>query len=196
MTYLGVSIPSDLSWAAHIDIICCKAKRQIALLHRHFHAGSPSCKAQLYKSLVLPILDYCSSLWEPNYSIHVNKLESVQKVAARFVTGKWHDNYDSLLSHLNWTELSTMQKRQKVLLCNRNLRGYSILPLSVFTRHPFPHLRHNHSFPLYHATCRSTAHLSSFSASVVLLWNHLSMDIVCAPSLYSFKKRLNSLNFL
>ena len=112
VTYLGVSISSDLSWAAHIDIVCCKAKRQIALLHRHFHAGSPSCKAQLYKSLVLPILDYCSSLWDPNYSIHVNKLESVQKVAARFVTGKWHDNYDSLLSHLNWTELSTRRGRK------------------------------------------------------------------------------------
>ena len=29
-------------------------------------AESPSSKAQLYKSLVLPILDYCSSLWDPN----------------------------------------------------------------------------------------------------------------------------------
>ena len=93
VTYSGVSISSDLSWATHIDIVCCKAKQQVGLLHWHFHAGSPSCKAQLYKSLVLPILDYCSSLWDPNYSIHVNKLESVQKLAARFVTGKWHDNY-------------------------------------------------------------------------------------------------------
>ena len=65
VTYLGVSISNDLSWAAHIDSVCCKAKRQIGMLYRHFYAGSPSCKAQLYKSLVLPILDYCSSLWEP-----------------------------------------------------------------------------------------------------------------------------------
>ena len=35
--YLGVSISSDLSWAAHIDTLCCKAKWQIGLLHRHFH---------------------------------------------------------------------------------------------------------------------------------------------------------------
>ena len=102
MTYLGVSISNDLSWAAHIDSVCCKAKRQIGMLYRHFYAGSPSCKAQLYKSLVLPILDYCSSLWDPNYAIYVNKLESVQKIAARFVTGRWHYNYDSLLSLLNW----------------------------------------------------------------------------------------------
>ena len=29
VTHLGVSISSDLSLAAHIDIVCCKAKRQI-----------------------------------------------------------------------------------------------------------------------------------------------------------------------
>ena len=58
VTYLGVSISSDLSWAAHIDSVCCKAKWQFGMLYRHFYAGSPSCKAQLYKSLVLPILDY------------------------------------------------------------------------------------------------------------------------------------------
>ena len=80
------------------------------------------------------------------------------------------------------------------MLCNRILKGYSILPPSLFTPHPFPHLRHNHSLPLYHPTCRSTAHLSSFSVSVVPLWNRLPMDIVCAPSLYSFKKRLNFFN--
>ena len=92
VTYLGVSISSDLSWASHIETVWCKAKWQIGLLRRHFHAGSPSCKSQLYKSLVLPILDYCSSLWDPNYAI--NKLESVQKLAARFVSGRWNDNYD------------------------------------------------------------------------------------------------------
>ena len=58
------------------------------------------------------------------------------------------------------------------------------------------HLRHNHSLPLYHPTCRSTAHLSSYSASVVPLQNRLPMNTVCAPSLYSFKKRLNFFNFL
>ena len=194
VTYLGVSISSDLSWASHIETVCCKAKRQIGLLHRHFHAGSPSCKSQLYKSLVLPILDYCSSLWDPNYAVHVNKPESVQKLAARFVSGRWNDNYDSLLNCLNWSELSTRRKKQKLSLRNRIVKGYSILPPSFFTPHPFPHLRHNHSLPLYHPPCRSTAHLSSFSVSVVPLWNHLPIDIVCAPSLYSFKKRLNSLN--
>ena len=109
---------------------------------------------------------------------------SCNQLAARFVTGRWSDNYDSLLSYLNWPELSTRRKKQKLLLCNRILKDYSILPPSFFTSHPFPHLRYNHSLALYHPTCHSTAHLPSFSASVVPLWNRLPMDIVCVPILY------------
>ena len=154
VTYLGVTISSDLSWIAHIDSVCSKAKRQVGLLHLHFHNTSPSCKEQLYKSLVLPTLDYCSSLWDPNYATHVNKLESVQKFTASFVTSKWSDDYDSLLSHLNWPKLSTRRKKQKLLLCIRILNKCSILPPSLFNPHPSPHLRHNH--PL----CFVLSHLS------------------------------------
>ena len=144
----------------------------------------------------LPILDYCSSLWDPNYAIHVSKLESVQKFAARFVTGRWSGSYDSLLSHLKWPKLSTRRKKQKFLLCNRILNNCSILPPSLFTPHPSLHLRHNHPFALYYPTCNSTAHLSSFAISVVPLWNCLPVDVVCAPSLYSFKKRLKFVDLL
>ena len=158
VTYLGVSVSSDLSWTAHINSISSKAKRQVVLLHRQFHNASPFCKDQLYKSLVLPILDYCSSFWHPNYATHVSKLESVKKFAARFVIGRWSDSYDTLLSHLKWPKLSTRRKKQKLLLCNRILNNCSILLPSLFTPHPFPHLRHNHPFPLYYPTCHSTAH--------------------------------------
>ena len=39
------------SWAAHIDTVYCKAKQQIELLHRHFHAGISSKNLQLGLSL-------------------------------------------------------------------------------------------------------------------------------------------------
>ena len=172
---LGVSVSSNLSWTAHIDSVCSKAKRQVGLFHRHFHNMSPSCKDQLYKSLVLPTLDFCSFLWDPNYATHVNKLESVQKFGARFVTRRWSDNYNSLLSHLKWPKLNTRRKKQKLLLRNRILNNCSIP--SLFTPHPSPHLRHNHPFALYYPTCHSTAHLSSFAISVVPLWNCLPIGV-------------------
>ena len=40
----------------------------------------------LYKSLILPMLDYCSSLWDPHQAYLINKLESVQWLLELFLT--------------------------------------------------------------------------------------------------------------
>ena len=41
-----------------MDAVCSQAKRQIGLLHHHFHSVGSKFLIQLYKSLVLPTLDY------------------------------------------------------------------------------------------------------------------------------------------
>ena len=75
------------------------------------------------------------------------------------------------------------RKKPKLLLCNHILKGYSILPPSLFTPPP----QHNPPLTLYHPTCRLTAHLSS----VVPLWNRLPMDIM--PPVCTLSRRRYSL---
>ena len=94
--YLGVKISKDLSWGAHIDNFCSKAKRQIGTIHRHFHLAGSDVLTHLFKSLVLPTLDHCSSLWDPHFAIHINKLESIQKFAARMFTRNWQQELSYL----------------------------------------------------------------------------------------------------
>ena len=62
--YLGVWISSGLSWTKHIEITCSKARRVLGYMYRMF---APYCEPDtiislyiisLYKSQVLPILDY------------------------------------------------------------------------------------------------------------------------------------------
>jgi len=33
----------------------------------------------LFTSLVRPILEYCSSVWSPQYQVHIDRIESIQK---------------------------------------------------------------------------------------------------------------------
>ena len=83
-TYLGIGMNNKLSWAKHISNTVSKAKKVLGLLRRNLYS-SPFVKETAYKSLVRPRLEYCSSIWDPYHQEYKNKLESVQRRAARFV---------------------------------------------------------------------------------------------------------------
>ena len=193
VNYLEVTLASDLSWAPHIDLVCQKAKHQAGLIYRQFYYASPACKSQLYRSLVLPTLDYCSSLWDPTHVTYTKKLEDVQKLAARIVSRKWDLNHQQLLSNLLWPSLADRRKRQKLALFFRIVKGNSLIHPSFFIPHPSSHLRHNHSLPLYYPMCHSHSHLSSFAVSVVPPWNCLPSSLVDVSSINSFKRGLKLL---
>ena len=86
---LGVMVSCDLSWSLHISLICCKAKRLREFLYRNFRDCDYSCVSHLYKALVLPILEYCSCMWDPLQVYNKEKLESVQGFTAKLATRKW-----------------------------------------------------------------------------------------------------------
>jgi len=188
--YLGVTLTDDLTFNRHINNTCLKVRSQLGLLYRQFNLASPSALSHLYKTLVLPTLDYCSSLWDPLYEVHSNHLEGVQRLAAKIVTKKWDAHHDHLLNILKWERLSLRRKKQKVMLCHRILRGGSIIPSNSFSPHPSPHIRHNHSFPLYCPNARTRAHQSSFLNSVIPLWNSIKSDIMSTELTLAFKYRL------
>ena len=71
LLYLGATILKDVSWAEHIDTVSsCRN----------------SMPAQLYNSLFLSILDYCSSVQDLNTPLYTDKVESVQNFATKVIT--------------------------------------------------------------------------------------------------------------
>ena len=82
-------------------------------LYRQIHLTGTPCLYQLYKSLVLPTLDYCSSVWDPSSALYTDKLESVQDFATKVITNQWNTPYDDRLRLLNLPRLSTRRMRQK-----------------------------------------------------------------------------------
>ena len=82
--YLGVTISSDLKWNAHILNTCNSAKRKLGLLYRNFYQADQTVLSHLY--LVLPKLDYCNSVWDPHAVTQIDRLESVQRFAAKLCT--------------------------------------------------------------------------------------------------------------
>ena len=63
--YLGVTITSDLIRNTHVSNVCTKVYRTFGFLRRNLYSCSQEVKGTANKGLVRPILDYGSSVWDP-----------------------------------------------------------------------------------------------------------------------------------
>ena len=66
-----------------------------------------------HKSMVHPILEYVSTIWDPHTNVNINKLESVQLRSARFCLGDY-SHYSSVTSMLQLLDLPCLQFRRKL----------------------------------------------------------------------------------
>ena len=126
--YLGVTITSDLRWNTHVSNVFLKANRTLGFLRRNLY----SCPQEAaYKGLVRPVLDYGSSVWDPPGVVLQEELESVQKRAARFVTGNYSYETGSMtgiLGQLKWESLKKRRKDNRLILLYKGLKGKGSVP--------------------------------------------------------------------
>ena len=142
--------------------ICKSAKRRLGLLYGNFRQADQRTLSQLYKALVLPKLDYCSCVWDPATSTLINRMESVQKFAAKLCMKRWSDSSDSLVSGLNWATLRYRWSRLKAQLCRRIILNEPIIsPSSYFSPPPHFNPRSHH----HRSVCVPFARTASFQSS-------------------------------
>ena len=77
---LGVLISDDLKPSAHCIQSYTKANRMLGLINQTFSTKQPTVLyiLRLYKSLVIPHLEYCSPAWSPKYVKDKELLERVR----------------------------------------------------------------------------------------------------------------------
>ena len=173
--YLGVTITSDLRWNTHVSNVCTKANRTLGFLRRNLHSCPQEVKEAAYKGLVRPVLDYGSSVWDPPGVVLQEELESVQKRAARFVTG----NYDyetgsmtGILGQLKWESLKKRRKDNRLILLYKGLKGKASVPtddLIPKTRR----CRNQHSMAFQTPIANTDVYKGSFFPQTIRDWNAL-----------------------
>ena len=76
---LGVTVDSKLRFDKHISAITSKAHQRAALIFRCFKSRDPVLLFRAFCVYVRPIVEYCSSVWNPAYKCDILKIEAVQR---------------------------------------------------------------------------------------------------------------------
>ena len=83
--YLGLAIDKDLSWKTHVSNVRKKAFAAIGCIRRASQYLLVKIRKMLYNSLVLPHLDYCSTVWHSCNQTLSQSLERTQNYAMRVI---------------------------------------------------------------------------------------------------------------
>ena len=112
---LGIHMTDDASFDYHITQIAEKAKHMTSWILRTFKTRESLPMLTLWKSLVIPILEYCSVLWSPSTVGNIQRLEMLQWSFIRKIVDRKNRNYWDLLKFFNLYSLQRRRERYMII---------------------------------------------------------------------------------
>ena len=112
---LGVVMSSTGEFKDHITQLLDTVRDLSHWILRSFKSRSPTVMLQLWKSLVIPRLDYCSQLWNPNQVGLIQKIENLQRSFVRHIAGQQDNDYVTSLAELGLYSLQRRRERYQII---------------------------------------------------------------------------------
>ena len=106
----------------------------VSFVRRNTRNLQKSFRETAYKSLIRPHVEYCSSVWDPHTLSDTQKIERIQRQAARYVTGDYRrsSSVSEMLHNLKWTNLSTRRSVNRLTMIYKILNGHSAITPNNF----------------------------------------------------------------
>ena len=190
---LGVYVDEFLTWESHIENISKKVAKGLGVFRRLRSFVPKSILITIYNSLIVPHLDYCSSVWGSIGKGLSNKIQKLQNRAARIIT---HSSYDirskDILNYLGWKNMAERRQDQLATLMFKTMNGYApVYMSSMFTKTTDVHthgLRRTQN-GLFIPRPNSEAMKRGISYRGALRWNNLTNDQRNASTIAQFKNQ-------
>ena len=167
----------------------------LGLLRRNLNINSTTVKEQAYKSLVRPSLEYAYSVWDPYFAEDINLIESVQRMAARYVTGRQNNtsSVSDMIYQLKWRKLADRRVDARLTMLYKIT--HKKMAISKTNRLIPPHRlsrnMYTQSFPI--PSCRTQLRQSLFFQRTIKVWNNLPLNTVMCDSVESFRIAVSAL---
>ena len=204
---LGVFVDSHCSFKHHISHICCKAYTSINIIFRCFDTAHVPALIIAYKSFVRPILEYCSTVWNPyipnrHYLGLTDQIERVQRYFTPRVYYRCElDCSHDYLQRLKFLNLESLELRR---IYNDLIMVYKIVHgLININANELIHIKtststistRGHRFKLQTSQFKLYVAKNQFCNRVVCNWNTLPDSIVATDIIAHFKKALRTVHF-
>ena len=121
---LGVLLDDELKWYQLCDETVKKCTKGLGLLSRLRNTLPFSLKKKVYNAVVLPHLDYCSTVWQECSNKLQTKIQRLQNYGARLLLNEPPRYSSSILrKRLGWLTLSERRKFKRLIVMRNCLEG-------------------------------------------------------------------------
>ena len=117
--YLGVILDSSLSMNQHIDHVKKKVSKMLGIFSRARPSLTIESANRLFKSMILPILDYCGAVFHRCGKGNEEGLECLQRRAGRIVLNTAHLSTEQMFTSLGWDTLTRRRENYIVKLVEK-----------------------------------------------------------------------------
>ena len=145
-----------------------------------------------YRTMVRPVLEYAACAWDPYNAEQIQRLEAVQKKAARFVTGQyqWDTSATQLVERLEWRTLQERRLVARLAMLKKIQQGQAACEIPPQFRRVTSSVRASHPFQFSTVYSRVDAYLYSFFPRTIRVWNILPLEAVQANDAAGMKAML------
>jgi len=88
-------------------------------LYHGFYLAVSQAISYVYDTVIFPVLNYVSCVWDPQHKIRKQHLEWLQSYTAKIVTKCWQETPSTLKQLLGWPLLETRRIYSKLYVCSQ-----------------------------------------------------------------------------
>ena len=191
-SYLGVELTQDLKWKTHINNITSKANRQLGFIKRNLLSCPQDLKAKAYITLVRPLLEYSSTVWDTHTSELIKQIESVQRRAARFAMRDYsrYSSPSSMLATLGWDTLELRRKVNRLALMHKIINDQVAIPAQTFLQPVIRPTRLQNNKAYQRPSGKKDCWVHSYFPQTIKSWNTLPQQLVNIEDNKTFKQEI------